>query len=285
MRLETEDIIIEKKAYLGRRDLTEAWVPAHVKGIENWAFAQCDRLRVLELPAGITYVGKDVFLGCSSLDKVMVYGAEAMEHFSEPEALYISELTAVQLRDFDGGNAMCFADVGSPKWFLAWDRACARYIESADDRGFMPFLSGGEEDYEEVSHMRQRYERETQKNKMRIVFRRLRGKDAFPPDEEAHTIWNRFLRRMSDDGRRAVEDGNWNGEAFFCGALVKTLMEDGTHLRENFQVCMAEGVLDTDFMQILIAALPREQIELRAMLMHEVQTSDTEKNIWKEFRI
>lgn len=285
MRLEIESIIIEKKAYLGRRDLTEAWVPAHVKRIENWAFAQCDRLRVLELPAGIEYIGRDVFLGCSLLDKVIIYGAEAMEHFSERKALYVSEMTAAQLRHFDGGNAMCFADVGSPKWFLAWDRACARYIESADDRGFMPFLSGGEEDYEEVPHMRQRYEYETQKNKMRIVLRRLRGKDAFPTDEKAHMIWNRFLKRVSADGRRAVEDGNWDRKGSCRGVLMETLTEDSAHLCENFRVCMAEGVFDMDFMQMLIAALPQEQVELRAMLMHEVQRPDMEKSIWKEFRI
>lgn len=285
MRLQIEGNTIEKKAYLGRRDLTEVWVPAHVKCIENWAFAQCDRLRTLELPAGIEYIGRDVFLGCSALDRVAVYGAETMGHFSESEVLYVSEMTAAALLHFDDGNMMSFADVGSPGWLLAWDMACARYVESADDRGFMPFLSGGEEDYEEDSLMRQRYEYETQKKKILILLHRMVARDAFPIEEKAYDIWTRFLRCMSVDGRGILAGGRQDRESFGYGALVDALIEDGGHLHENFQVCIAEKLFDSDFVKMLISALSEEQVELRAMLIHYVQIFDMEKNIWKEFRL
>lgn len=283
MRLLIEGNTIEKKAYMGRRDLTEVWVPAHVKRIESWAFAHCDRLRLLELPSGIEYIGKDVFLGCSALDRVMVYGAETMERFSEPELVCVSKMTATALRHFDAGNTDGFTGIGSPEWILAWDTACARYIESADDRGFMPFLSGGEEDYEDASHMRQMYQYETRREKIRVLFHRLSAKDVFPADENLHRIWSAFFKRVSVDDRMLFQDGNRDRKSSGYGVLADALIADTEHLRENFRICADENLFDLNFVEKLIATLSEEYVELRAMLIQYIQTSGMEKNIWKEF--
>ena len=282
MRLEVEGDTIEKKAYLGRSDLTEVEIPAQVKRIEDWAFAQCERLRRVALPHSIDYIGKNVFLGCDALERVLVFGGEQQEKNEIPEVSYLARMAAVWLRDFGCDNPVDLTDIGSAEWISSWDMACTRYICVADDSGFVPFLAGGEEDYEDAEHEKIRYCHKTQKRKAVILLHRMALKDMFPVDETLHAIWTDFLRKIAVRSWMDIY-GDQKDIGNGYGPLTDVLIEDEEHLYENFRVCIAEDLFTVQYMHTLIAGLPEEYVEFRATLMHYANIFDAEKNVWGKY--
>lgn len=288
MRLEVEGDTIGKKAYLGRNDFIDIEVPAQVKRIEDWAFAQCERLRRVALPYGVEYVGKNVFLGCDALERVIVYGGEQPGKNGIPEVLHLARMTAVALRDFGCDNPAGLLDINAPEWLFAWDTACTRYVCQADDSGFMPFLAGGEEDYEDVEDERFQYCHRVQKRKAVILLHRLALKDMFPVDEALHAIWSDFLKKVSVKSWTAMCGSQGKNRSDFgsgYGPLVDVLTDDGERLYEDFQVCIAEDLFSVQDMHALIAGLPEACVELRATLMHYADIFDAEKNVWEKYEI
>lgn len=284
MHLEVEGDTIEKKAYLGRSDLIEVEIPAQVRRIEDWAFAQCERLRRVALPHGIEYIGKNVFLGCDTLERVLVFGGEQQGKNGIPEVSYLARMTAVLLRDFGCDNPVDFTDIGSSEWISSWDMACTRYICVADDSGFMPFLAGGEEDYEDAEYEKIRYCYKMQKRKALILLHRLSLKDTFPVDEALHAIWTDFLNKITIKSWTDMFENQKEKEmGSGYGPLTEVLLEDEEHLYENFQVCIAEDLFTVQDMHTLIAGLPEEYVEFRATLLHYANIFDAEKNVWGKY--
>ncbi len=288
MRLEIEGDTIAKKAYLGRNDFIDIEISAQVKRIEDWAFAQCGRLRRVALPYGVEYIGKNVFLGCDALERVTVFGGEQSRKNGIPEVFHVARMTAVALRDFGCDNPVKLLDINAPEWLSSWDFACTRYICLADDSGFMPFLAGGEEDYKDVEDERFIYCHRIQKRKAAVLLHRLALKDIFPVDESLHAIWTDYLKKVSVKSWAEVCDNQSQdrkniGSGY--GPLVDMLIDDEERLYENFQVCIAEDLFTLSDMHALIAGLPEEYVELRATLMHYADIFDAEKNVWGKYVI
>ncbi len=288
MRLEVEGDTIRKKEYLGRNDFIDIEIPVQVKRIEDWAFAQCERLRRVALPYGVEYIGKNVFLGCDALERVTVYGCEQPGKNGIPEVFHRAWMIAVALRDFGCDNPARLLDINAPEWLSSWDTACTRYICLADDSGFMPFLAGGEEDYEDVEAERFIYCHIIQKRKAVILLHRLALKEMFPVDEALHAIWTDFLKKVSVKSRAAACDEQGKSRKDIgsgYGPLVDAMIDDGERLYEDFQVCIAEDLFSVQDMHALIAGLPEEYVELRATLMHYADIFDAEKNVWGKYEL
>lgn len=286
MRLEVEGNTIGKKAYLGRNDFIDIEIPAQVKRIEDWAFAQCERLRRVALPYGVEYIGKNVFLGCDALERVTVYGGEQPGKNGIPEVFHRARMTAVALRDFGCDNPVMLLDINAQEWLSSWDTACTRYVCLADDSGFMPFLAGGEEDYGDVEDERFLYCHRIQKRKAVILLHRLALKDMLSVDEALHAIWSDFLKKISVKSWTAAcysQSKNRQNIGSGYGPLVDALIDDGERLYEDFQVCIAEDLFSVQDMHALIAGLPEEYVELRATLMHYADIFDAEKNVWGKY--
>lgn len=264
MQLKIDGDTIAKKTYLGDNTLIDIVIPEDVKKIEDWAFAQCGRLKSIHLPDNIEYIGRNIFAGCDALDEIRVYRLE--QAFDSYTITYISQMLAVAMKYFGYNAGDWLKDIGSPAWFDNWDASCDSYIKTQDDVGFMPFLAGGEEDYSDSEHERMIYSYNTRKRKVKTLFRRLALKKAFPINDYRMSAWREYLISAYEP-------------------LVDVLKEDNIHVHDDVRICVDEGIIMLNNMRALINVLPEECVELRAIIMNYFENVNCDEDIWDEFEI
>ena len=243
-------MVIEKKQFFGNRSLTHYVIPKGVKEIGDWAFACCRELVWVAFPESVEKIGREAFASCDKL-KAVYYYRDSIER-KETE---LADLLAVSLRFFDENSRLIvLRKEGRDVWLPAWDEACKTYIEKPDDLGYRPFWAGGEEDYEDENKAYMEYCRMTRYRKALVILKRLLVEG---DDDRAY-----FLRKFRENDM-ALE--------CLCGQIdrpfkvLKIYEESGSLTREN---CLA--VLDK---------LPRESVELRALLL--LRTENAEEDDWE----
>lgn len=264
MQLKIDGDTIAKKAYLGDNTLIDIAIPEDVKRIEDWAFAQCGRLKSILLSDNIEYIGRNIFAGCDALDEIRVYGFECA--FDGYTITYISQMLAAAMKYFGYNAGEWLKDIGSSAWFDNWDESCDSYIKEQDDIGFMPFLAGGEEDYSDSEHERMLYSYKTRKRKVKTLLRRLALKKAFPINDYRMSAWREYLNSAYEP-------------------LVDVLKEDNIHVHDDVRICVDEGVIMLNDMKSLINVIPEECVELRAIIMNYLENVNNNEDIWNEFEI
>ena len=71
---------IEKKEYLGNRNLKKIMIPPFVKTIEAWGFAYCKGLECIWIPKTISSIEGNAFDGCESLKEIVIYEMKEMDN-------------------------------------------------------------------------------------------------------------------------------------------------------------------------------------------------------------
>lgn len=264
MQLKIDGDTIGKKAYLGDNTLIDIAIPQDVKRIEDWAFAQCGRLKSILLPDNIEYIGRNIFAGCDALDEIRVYGLE--KAFNSYTITYISQMLAVAMKHFGYNVRGWLKDIGSLAWFDNWDASCDSYIKAQDDIGFMSFWAGGEEDYSDSEHERMLYSYNTRKRKVKTLFRRLALRGDFPINDDRMSLWRGYLISAYEP-------------------LIDVLKEDNIHVHDDVRICVDEGVIMHSNMKALINDLPEKYVELRAIIMNYLENVNGDEDIWDEFEI
>lgn len=264
MQLRIDGDTICRKAYLGDSTLIDIVIPEYVRKIDDWAFAQCTRLRTIILPNGIEYIGRNIFAGCDMLERISVYGLN--EAYDNITATYISQMLAFAMRFF-GHNAFGWIKgIGSDIWFDDWDMHCDSYIKLRDDIGFMPFWAGGEEDYADCEHEKSIYEYNAKKKKVRILLHRLALKDKFPVRADKLEIWKNYLLSSYEP-------------------VVDVLKEDDAYVHDDVRICVDEGVITETDMKLLLGELPDKCIELKAIIMNYIEHINDDGDVWDTYNL
>ncbi len=133
---------IVKKEYMNS-NLESIFVPENVTMIGDWAFANCKRLREIGLPKGLTKLSSNCFYGCDALERVIVYGEDKMP------CPVLPELIASSIKLWNMDIAKWIELSSDPRAFYShFDWRMSVYAKEPDDTGYVPFIAGGEEDYE-----------------------------------------------------------------------------------------------------------------------------------------
>ncbi len=175
---------IGAKAFLSRKDLREIELPDTVCEIGDWAFAHASNLQAIywknskshelsyygegtdegcdknrQMCHKIT-LGKQVFLGCTSLQKI------CFETDTEEGVGYLRAASVVLM----GVSEILAAEEAV---YRDLDRQLLPFLERDELLGFSPMQAGGEEDYENEQEQRKRYQSQSRQNKAEFCLLRL----------------------------------------------------------------------------------------------------------------
>lgn len=273
MILDVNTDTITKKEYMGRVDLAKVLVPSHVTTIENWAFAQCTNLRTIAIPSTLKHLGKDVFLDCNKLDKIVIYKDDCQRDFSDEEYA-MAELVAIALLKFDDIILKVFSEIGSDTWINRWDESCMKYILLDDSINFSPFLAGGEEDYEDKDNNLEYYCSKVRKSKINMVVRRLCFEKYFAIKKEARADYVTYLRKHLV---KSDEDG--------IGETMELLFDDMDNISTVFDIYDNEKFFEEVDIDKLLARTSSSAVELTALLIKKKSSLVNSQLTWDEYEL
>ena len=160
--------IISARAHLGDKNLISAIIPTDVVNIEDWAYANCKNLHEIWIPVGCK-VSNKAFIRCNSLSSVHLYQNE----YETPANSY-PHLLGLAIRTWCSDTDILISQASEDDGFLKYfDDRLIRYLNEPDDKGFKPFLAGGEEDYADEDDEYERYVNLTRRNKILLIYERL----------------------------------------------------------------------------------------------------------------
>lgn len=254
---------IEKKEYLGNRNLYHVYLPESILTLEDWCFAYCKNLQTVWMPRKVVLTGRDVFLGCDKLSSVYIYDKEYIyEEFSENLAFGI--------KNFLKGDRFDFSVFGTTEWFCRYDEQLAIYINEPDEANFEPFLAGGEEDYEDPSNNIESFCRQKRTNKIKGIFFRLRveNKDRVTGkiDSDRKKDWVSYIKRNEKETLEFLKERKEEAVTYF-----KIMKEERILTAGNISYFI-DGMAGSAF------------TESKAYLLKEQENLSVE-DVWKQFQI
>lgn len=258
---------IGKKAFFGEEQLRVLYLPQSVRKIEDWAFVHCSGLQELWIPRSFEELGKDVFLHTDHLNRIVVYDETGIY---EEEAV----LTAATFTLWQNAEGLQLGAVGSKGWYEAFDQRLLRYLEEPDDQGFVPFLAGGEEDYEGVETDVEYYKGCRRRQKVRLVYERLRHSCYLETEGKKALV--DYLQQHNRVGEKA--DGSMAETFFFLTELVDEAFE-------YYQIYTDLGLATRENIEFLVQAAQGNCAELKAYLLRYQQQALPERDAWQQFTL
>lgn len=159
---------IGAKAFLSCRNVEKLTLPYSLEQVEDWAFAHMKGLEELVFPAKDIVFGKKVFLGCNSLKRIIIAGANR-QYEGIP---YFLAAVATVMEDAPLRLWLAADEEGQWKWLEEYDRMLEQYLARPDTYGFEPAFIGWF-NVEDVDDQQEAYIRKQRQQKTGLVFQRL----------------------------------------------------------------------------------------------------------------
>ena len=234
-------------------------VPPGIITVEDWAFAHMKNLRELVLPAREIRFGRQVFLGCDALEKIVFYSEKDWPDVLQTDPLEgtsgMEELWASMFRFFpqEGLEHPEFvtSQEGLAKWLKLYDEALELWLKKSDEDGFVPAFIGWF-DVEDVDDQKQGYVLQKRKDKLALCFRRLLCKET--SSEQLMTCLYDIITRYTE----------------LCMELFVENPAYGRDIQHYKIWQQAEG-LTCQVAEKLLTDLPWEEPEIRAYLLQILQ--------------
>lgn len=166
---------IDRKTFMGKKDLLEIICPNTLSMVGDFAFAKCALLKTITFltPLKALHFGRKVFDGCDNLNSICV-GCDTPDDFAYLAATLASKLPSVSLLSDE--------DLGSDAWLGRWDLTLRSFACKNDMDGYEQFVVCGEEDLsyddmvsvegEAIADLSQ-YKKNVSKNKVALCMLRL----------------------------------------------------------------------------------------------------------------
>lgn len=263
--------VIAAKAFLSCRTIERLELPDTLEQVEDWAFAHMKNLKELVFPPKEVLFGKKVFLGCDSLEKILLRGVkkqyEGIPFFLASQIKWMDEMS-VEL-------ALAGDPQGQWEWLNAYDKALLDFLDKPDDMGFEPAFIGWFH-VEDVDDQKQSYICEQRKCKVRLALQRLR----YPEGSSRNT--QRWL------GEFLLGTGETQDDARSCEtpktpSLFLELCRSegyGQDIR-YFQIWQHIGGFALYSPQFLLEQLPEADPEVRGFLMNCSLSSEREDDFFE----
>ncbi len=132
-------VMIDRKAFMGKKEIRSVTLPASVYDVLDFAFAKCTHLlRITCLASqGNIRFGRKVFEGCTNLELIMI-GSNEPDDFSY--------LAAALSHKLDAPHLLSDSEIGNAFWMERWDLALKSGLNKDDADGYENTVLCGEED-------------------------------------------------------------------------------------------------------------------------------------------
>lgn len=257
------ETIIKKKQYMGNNTLIEFRIPKETEEIEAWAFAYCKRLKRLYVPQSLRIMGNQILLEADAFENLFVYDFAGKLYEAE------SRLFALLVRDFNVAVSEGFPLLDTNQFKEQLDLWIKRSLAMEDAEGFLPFLAGGEEDYEAVSDVRERHCFQKRCKKCALILEYLAYKNSI-----SSSIYDYLRNHMIETAEVLA---GMEQTVFYLSMLFAYMEQEGRKLSEDMG---EEGYA------ILFQVFQRNRCtEALAFLIQKKDLFSAKADVWSEFGI
>ncbi len=250
---------IGSKAFLSCKTVERLVLPPTISAVEDWAFAHMKNLKEIVMPAREIDFGRQVFLGCDRLQRVLFYLVNDFTDCTEictlGDVFEFDRLWASMFRFFPQESMehpeLVTTEEGRRKWLELYDEALETWLKRPDDDGFVPAFIGWF-DVEDVDDQKHGYIFQKRKDKLKLCFQRL------------------LCSELSTGQLKACLEHVITGYTDLCKDIFMENPSYGRDIR-YYKIWQQSGGLTRPVAEHLLSNLPWEEPEIRAYLLQLLQ--------------
>lgn len=260
-------VTIGRKAFLSRKTLQEISLPESIQEIGDWAFAHVEGLRKITIPRRELTRGKDLFLGCKSLEEIILSGTEDEQLQDKKDGIGRMLASAVTiLRDY---FLFTPTEVRGDAWMKRWDEQLLKLVRLDDLDGFQELWTCGEEDYEGKEYDIESYPVEKRKLKLRMIYFRL-----LHPYKLSMEVKEELQQYLHDHTKGTKEPEAW-----------EVLLEEHAEDIAYYQVFTEAGCVNEDNFDDLLADMQEVNAQMKAYMLKYKEEHLTKKDAFAAFEL
>lgn len=258
---------IERKAFLSRKTLQEISLPDTIQEIGDWAFAHAEGLKKISIPRRELTRGKELFLGCKSLEKITLLGTEEERHQDKKDG--IDRMLAAAVTALHDYFLFAPTEVRSDAWMKRWDEQLLKLIRLDDLDGYQELWTCGEEDYEGKEYDIESYPVEKRKLKLRMIYFRL-----LHPYKMSDEVKKELQQYLHDHTKGTKEPEAWE-------VLLKEHTEDIVY----YQVFTEAGCVNEDNFDNILADMKEVNAQMKAYMLRYKEEHLIKKDAFAAFEL
>jgi len=237
--------VIDRKAFLSKKNLRRIMLPDTLEEIGDWAFAYCDHLTEVTLPCRAVRFGKAVFMECKELRRISAGGK--LRNTAGP--VFPGELLAAAVTVMDAAYLLDMETAGTEEWLGKWDARLSSVLHTPDQEGFSRQILCGEEDYGSTDLTA--YMSGRRKEKVRLILLRLLSDRGL----------SSRMRQELEDYLRAHTKGEKSEEAW------QVILQEHGADREYYQLFAAAACVTEDNLNDILTDIGEEYPEMKAYFL------------------
>ncbi|MCD8130038.1 MAG: leucine-rich repeat domain-containing protein [Lachnospiraceae bacterium] len=246
---------VGRKAFLRSDMLERVVLPETVTRLEDYAFAQCGRLREVLSPSKVS-LGTGVFKGCKSMERL------ALENVLPDAQILLAALCCRMKADY----LLNDMERGSERWFARWDQRLCSFLTENDEESYHDLVFCGEED---IGIRMQDQMMDERKQKAYLCFLRLMN-PAFL-DETGRGAFAGYLCNHTKD---CVSEEAW-----------QVLREQFTDQIACYRLFAKIGGIHEDNLEGMLADLDEAHAEARAFLIRYKEENFQKRDVFGRFAL
>ncbi len=244
---------IAKKAFLSRKNLSEAVLPDTIEVLEEWAFAYCSNLEKVCFPKKKLSLGKGIFFSCWALREICCEerengGAEKETgHISEKKGEHPWRLLGAAPVVMDAEYLLTPWEAEEEHWIEKWDAKLLALLQEEDEEGYSKVVLCGEEDL----HVNlEEFIKEKRRKKARMALIRLGN-----PYRLKETMKEKLLAFVQEHTKGCESEATWE--------VVKLHGEE----RIYFEIFTETGCLTEENFDAVLEDIGQAYAEMKAYFM------------------
>lgn len=260
-------VAIGRKAFLSRKTLEEICLPDSIEEIGDWAFAHAEGLKKITIPRRELTRGKELFLGCKSLEKIMLLGTEEEQYQDKKDGIDRMLATAVTtLHDY---FLFTPTEIRSDAWMKRWDEQLLKLVRLDDLDGFQELWTCGEEDYEGKEYDIESYPVEKRKLKLRMIYFRL-----LHPYKLSDEVKGELQQYLHNHTKGTKDPEAW-----------EVLLEEHAEDIAYYQVFTEAGCVNEDNFDDILADMNEVNAQMKAYMLRYKEEHLTKNDAFAAFEL
>lgn len=260
-------IAIERKAFLSRKTLQEIKLPDTIQEIGDWAFAHAEGLKRICIPRRELTRGKELFLGCKSLERITLLGTEEECYRDKQDG--IDRMLAAAVTTLHDYFLFTPTEIRDDAWMKRWDEQLLKLIRLDDLDGFQELWTCGEEDYEGKEYDIESYPVEKRKLKLRMIYFRL-----LHPYKISDEVKRELQQYLYDHTKGTKEPEAW-----------EVLLEEHAEDIRYYQIFTEAGCVNEDNFDDILADMKEVNAQMKAYMLRYKEEHFDKKDAFAAFEL